>query len=192
MLVLYSTVSRLAYVINERFYGGSHYVWCAPARTDAMLPPNAPTSDPWQIYERYLAAADGDDRHEPIIDANRAGIIRGATAREAQKQISADDRETIEQIVKLARPADFRPLFMVIPYEGVRPIARPVPIDARASPTSEEFIIESLPRTRFDIWEWPNGNGPNDDPGNLSPAKEPPARGDDRNDLSRRARTDTR
>jgi hypothetical protein len=29
-LILYSVNSWLAYIINERYYGGEHFVWCAP------------------------------------------------------------------------------------------------------------------------------------------------------------------
>lgn len=155
MLILYSTVSRLAYTINERYYGGRHYVWCAPCRSqDPILPLNAASSDPWNIYQLYSKAIESGDGHADIIKSNKVGLIRGANARYDNKMISEETRQEIEQIVNLAGNDQFKPLFMVIPYQKVKGIVTTAPVAAKANPLSQEFIITDLPRKYFDIWPW--------------------------------------
>lgn len=153
-LILYSTVSSLAYEINERFYGGIHYVWCAPARaTDVFMTPNPPSSDPVALYHRYLEDVQAGDRHSDLITRNRNGIIRGASSREAQGVIKKAQRELIEQMALDASVRHFKPLLMIIPCTPVEHLVKPVAISDRAGTTSQEFIIEDLPPRHFDIMD---------------------------------------
>jgi hypothetical protein len=55
--------------------------------------------------------------------------------------------------VARAQITDFKPLLLVIPYAPVRDIVKPAEIGARAKATSEEYIIEALPRDSFDVLE---------------------------------------
>ena len=153
-LTLFSTVTSLAYLIGERFYRQRHYVWCAPAPpTDAHVSKNPPSSDPIGIYWTYHRDIAGGDRHSAAIEANRNGIIRGARNWCDRKVISEADCQLIEAIVRGAPLTEFRPLLLVIPWRSVQNKIAPVDPDRRARTTSEEYIIEFLPRRCFDILE---------------------------------------
>jgi hypothetical protein len=153
--ILYSAVSKLAYNINERYYDSRHYVWCAPAPShDALVNCNPESSNPWQICRNFNNAINSKDKHSSWISNNRAGIIRGAAAREAQGVIDAATRSEIEVIANDAELTDFSPLFLVIPYDLVKGLVRRVDVKSTASVLSQEYIIEDLPRKSFDLWPW--------------------------------------
>jgi hypothetical protein len=73
--------------------------------------------------------------------------------REQQGVIDQPTRELIEQVVKKATLVDFSPLLLVIPYTAVSGIVKRAAVTARARATSEEYIIENLPRNCFDVLE---------------------------------------
>lgn len=150
-LVLYSTISRLAYHIAERYYGGLHFVWCAPASVDPFAAKNPPSSDPLKLYWRLMQDVAANDAHSAAMAQNKAGLKNGANIKAASGVVTADQRDLIVKTVDLATMTDFAPLFLVIPFAGVAAIATPAPIDQRANPTSEEYVIEELPRDRFDV-----------------------------------------
>lgn len=158
-LVLYSTNTLLAYRINERFYGQIHYVWCSPFFSsstinllDVQMPPS---STPCDICKRFLDDVARQDRHSPNIEGNRAGLKKGKTFRKADGVINREQSEEIERIIEEASIEDYRPLLYVIPFEGVRDLVRPAPLSERAHPFSSEYVIDRLPRSRFDVLEWP-------------------------------------
>jgi hypothetical protein len=64
--------------------------------------------------------------------------------------------EEIKDIVAAAETRDFRPLLYVIPFRGLTPKVKQVPVNQRAHPLSIEFVIEALPSASFDaiIIEW--------------------------------------
>lgn len=153
-LVLYSATTKLAYWIAQKYYGETHYVWCAPKRdTDRFGFTNPPSSEPVSIYWTYKRDVDSGDGHSAIVEGNRRGIIRGATIKEQSGVIDQSTRELIEQMVKSAGLGDFSPLLLVIPYSAVESSVRPADIPNRARATSDEYIIESLPRNCFDVLE---------------------------------------
>lgn len=158
LLALYSTVTRLAYVINQEFYRGIHYVWCAPAPSqDASVLRNPDSSDPWWLFEQLARDIKKGELHSAIVDRNRSGLIRGAESRHAQGIIDEGQRLLIQAMVEEAVLIDFEPLFMVIPYSGVkdRNLVSSPSFRDRARATSHEFIIENLPRCDFDVWSSP-------------------------------------
>jgi hypothetical protein len=153
-LTLFSTVTNLAYWAAERFYGQCHHVWCAPAPAmDRFVPYNPPSSDPIQIYWSYHGDIVGGDEHSAMIAANRLGPIRGAAARCAQGMVDEGTRQLIEATVKRAPLTAFKPLLLVIPYSVVCDVVTPAEPGARAGVMAEEYIIEHLARTCFDILE---------------------------------------
>jgi hypothetical protein len=155
LFALYSTVTRLAYTINERYYRGSHFVWCAPApSTDALVPRNPPSSDPWHLFDAFKRDIGANDRHSWVIERNRTGLTRGAASKQADGVISEDERRAIEAWVEQADLEEFQPLFMVIPYNLVvtKGIVETPEIRARARPSSNELIIRNLPRGDFEVW----------------------------------------
>lgn len=153
-LILYSAVSRLAYAIAQRYYGAHHYVWCAPcAVPDQFGLANPPSSDPLAIYWRFYEDIKGGDHHSTQIEANRRGLIRGASVKQSAGVIDEDTRKRIEAGVAQAPLSDFLPLLLVMPYSVVGAIAKPADVTNRARATSEEDIIEALPRSCFDVLE---------------------------------------
>ena len=122
-LLLYSTNTWLAYVIAERYYGGEHYVWCAPvfdprkqSSVDMVLPP---TSSPCEIYRGLYEETKRGDRHSGKITENRGGILRGAAIKKNCRTITADEEREITEIIESAEIYDFRPLLYVIPFHQV-------------------------------------------------------------------------
>ena len=154
-LVLYSTGTWLAYAIAERFYGGLHHVWCtpffAPESTLAVNYKVPPSSSPFAIYRGLRDDVACGDQYSTKIEANKAGILNGAQVKLAAGAIGQREATDISLIVEKAQTCDFAPLIFIIPFDGVRDRIHEVPVEQRAHPLSVEFVIESLPRERFDI-----------------------------------------
>ena len=155
--LLYSVNTWLAYNIGLRYYGGVHYVWCSPifsARNHPVVlatPP--PTSCPSDIYHNLAEEVRRRDGHSAKISENRSGLVKGAQKKHAAGVITADELHDIEQIAEAAERADFRPLLYIIPFVGVSHLLTEVPIEKRAHPLSQEYIIEELPTDLFDAIE---------------------------------------
>jgi hypothetical protein len=137
------------------FYGDEHYVWCSPvfdARCRHGLhasPP--PTSCPGDIYHCLADEVRRRDLHSGKIAENRIGILKGAAVKHTLNIITEDEVGEITAIVNTAHVSDFAPLLYVIPHEPVAPLVKEVPVDRRAHPLSEEFVIEALPGDKFDV-----------------------------------------
>ena len=97
--VLYSTGTRLAYTIANRYYGGKHFVWCTTKFHSRTQPP---TSDPQSIARTYFEHAIKGDQHSHAITDNIAGILCGAEAKLKEGVISSREYEIIHQMVNLA------------------------------------------------------------------------------------------
>jgi hypothetical protein len=155
-LILYSVNTYLAFMLNERYYDGKHYVWCSEvfdARSNHQLGRYAsipPTSNPYEIYHNLREEVQRGDRHSAKIAANREGILRGAEAKRKAGVINESQFHDIRQTVKSVEISDFRPILYVIPYSNVATDVREATIEERAHPLSVELIIESLDRSHFD------------------------------------------
>lgn len=156
-LVLYSCCTWLAYMINEAYYEDLHYVWCTP-----HFDPNSrfsgasavpPTSSPREIYTSLYKEIQGGDRHSLKIAHIEFGILRGADVKRKHKIITQMQRDEITTIVECADLRDYSPLLLVIPFAPVAKDIKPVPIRDRAHPLSEEYILEDLERSAFDVIE---------------------------------------
>lgn len=155
--ILYSTNTWLAYIITEKFYLGSHYIWCTPnfhvnnqSLIDATTPP---TSTPYDILTSLNREVTRGDRHSVKMSENKVGIIRGASIKKTQGIITEEQEAEIIEIVNSSESRDFRPLLYVMAYCAVKGLLRPVAVKDRAHPLSNEFIIEELPRNLFDVIE---------------------------------------
>jgi hypothetical protein len=154
-LVLYSINTWLAFQIGERYYHREHYVWCTPFfngrsdKGDAGFVP--PTSCPSEIYRSLHGEWRAGDRHSAKIEQNRNGILRGVEAKRDTGVISENEKRDIVSIVERAEVRDFEPLIYVTPYGKVSRLSKEVPVDDRAHPLSEEYLIASLPRRLFDV-----------------------------------------
>jgi hypothetical protein len=160
-LVLYSTVTWLAYAIAEQYYGGNHYVWCTryfdPSAVPSIDYTVPPSSSPAEIYQGILEDVRRGDKHSAKIEANRAGILRGAQLRAGLAQIDGNVLSEITSIVTGAEIRDFLPLVLVIPYALAKPVLSAVPVSKRAHPMSIEFTIDRLSRTCFDVIQFTSG-----------------------------------
>ena len=161
-LLLYSTNTRLAYQIAQKYYGAEHYVWCTPhfdprtqARLDATVPPS---SSPAEIYRGLFDDVQRTDLHSAKIKDNRAGIGNSVEIKYDSGVISLDQAIEILKIVDAAGCQDFRPLLYVIPHALVKAMLREVPVEKKASLLSDEFMIDRLPRRFFDVLELPLGS----------------------------------
>lgn len=153
-LVLYSAVTELAYSLGQKYYHQLHYVWCAPRpEADRFALRNPASSDPISIYwHLYRDIADGDE-HSAQIEGNRRGLLFGASVKEQQGIVDQSTRQRIATVVERAPLRDFSPLLLVIPYASVSGIVKVADVAAAARATSEEYIIDRLPRTCFDVLE---------------------------------------
>lgn len=154
-LFLYSTNTLLAFHLNQTYYGELHYVWCSPFFGAANIPspyrPNPPSSSPQEIYESLTKDIQNNDRHSAKVKNNKAGLRRGANFKHQRGFITDLQRHEIFDKLRLAQITDFRPLIYLIPFPLVQTLARSVPVPHRANALVEEFIIERLPRSSFDI-----------------------------------------
>ena len=157
-LILYSTGTRLAFNINERFYGGVHWVWCSPyfAPFGGPLYTNPPSSSPSEIYRDLRRATESGDLHNAKIKDNKAGILKGAVAKRQAGVIDAQQFSDINSILSAAIVQDFNPVLYVIPFDRVGNLATLVPVEQLAHPLSVEYIIETLPNGNFDIIQFPD------------------------------------
>src|SRR5215510_6977031 len=119
-LLLYSTNTRLAYTISKEYYDDSHFVWCSPyfsARSVSGYDyTNPPSSSPGEIYNRLFAEVVAGDKHSAKIEANRAGIIKGAEKKCAEGRITKKQEQVIRKIVEDAETLSFLPLLYIIPF----------------------------------------------------------------------------
>ncbi len=159
--LLYSVNAYLAWAINERYYAGSHYVWCTAAfdtRAEGAYGAHSstpPSSTPKEIFgELQRAAAAGDKGSEKIASV-RVGIVNGAHTKLSDGKISSEIFDEIMLVIDRCEIRDFRPLLYLLPREGVADKLKPVPVDQRAHPLSMEYIIENLSKPEFDVIEFP-------------------------------------
>jgi len=155
--IFYSCCTRISYEIFQRHYGGMHYAWCSPCfdassrfSPDNLIPPS---SNPKDIYWGLKKDVDAADLHSAKIRETRLGIQKGARLKFNAGIIDDAEYREILQIAKHAQAADFTPVLYVIPVAPVRGMFGLVPLKGRASLFSEEYIIENLPRHRFDVIE---------------------------------------
>lgn len=155
-LVLYSTSTWLAFSIAKTYYADVHYAWCSPffsppSKLSGAAAP--PTSIPREIYENLYDEVIQNDSHSSAVDRNRVGILRGAACKRTANVITAEQEAEIGEIVKMAEVKLFAPLLFVIPFDGVKSLAKVVPPKERAHPMAIEYRIENLPRGLFDVLE---------------------------------------
>jgi len=77
--------------------------------------------------------------------------LRGVEFKLAAGEITSEQASEIASIVDAAEPQDFKPLIFVVPFMLVEKLLQPVPVNQRAHPLSDEFIIDRLPREKFDV-----------------------------------------
>jgi len=145
---LYSVNTLLAYEINEEFYGGTHYVWCAPRYDE---PKNPPSSNPKEICASLLRDIAGNDLHSGRISQNRAGLLLGVQKKYEAGKIDDDKRNELTYIINNADLSFFRPIIYVIDKSVIETGLRAVHAREKANYFSKEWRIEELKSAQFDI-----------------------------------------
>ena len=145
---LFSVNSYLAYMINQNYYSGVHYVWCATKYNDSGAPASA---NPCDIMRNYHRDVQTNDEHSLIISQNKLGILKGVDAKYEGNAISSDQRDELINIVSSAQLSLFRPILYIIVRERVLKRMEWVPLKRRASSFSRECIISNLATSEFDI-----------------------------------------
>lgn len=146
--ILYSTGTLLAYNIAKDYYNNIHYVWCTES-FDAALQPG--TSNPRTLCSRYLDQIIKKDRHAIEINNNKAGILKGASAKLKQGIITDEQYHEISLKVRFSCPEDFYPVIYLINKKAVKGKLKVVNPDDKASDTSIEYIIDDLKRNEFEL-----------------------------------------
>lgn len=158
-LLYYSTNTKLAYILNERFYSSNHFVWCSPVfdpeKLDAYdyrkrIPVS---SSPYKIYKNLIDDIISLDMHSSKIEQNRNSLKKGAAIMLDKGFIDTDDFTRIIRIIDKATFQDFSPVIYLIPKELVKDKIQLVEIDSAANPMSTEFQIEGLSNTEFELIE---------------------------------------
>ncbi|WP_441235516.1 hypothetical protein [Bradyrhizobium sp. 930_D9_N1_4] len=147
-------MTKLAYNINQQFYGNLHYLWCTPYfESDYSAPTFAvpPSSSPLEIYNRLKREVESGDGHDSLIKVKRLGARRGADAMEKRGKITAAQAKEIRTICKLADREQFKPLMCIIPRLEAIPYSQTVDVKSKAHPLSQEYVVADLPHTAFDV-----------------------------------------
>lgn len=145
---LYSVNTYLAHYINEKFYKGIHYVWCAP---EFYNDNNPPSSNPKEIYNSLYEEIKKCDKHSAKIEQNRLGLLKGVEAMFKSGVITKLDRDDIYIIIENAEIKHFTPLLYIIDQNRVKRKMNAVPRKERANVISDEFIIKDLYTNEFDV-----------------------------------------
>lgn len=146
--LLFSVGTSLAYSVDNEYYNGVHYVWCA-TKINSFTQPL--TSNPISIAKRWLRIVADGDIHVPDVDANTSGILNGAKLKLSNKHITKQDNKAIRSKVAVATYKDFLPVLYVIDTKKVKSRCIEVPPNRVASATSIEYIIEDLQDGEYDL-----------------------------------------
>jgi hypothetical protein len=151
--LLYSTNVYLKHWVQEKYWDGTHYVWCSEHFDNPPglhLPPSA---NPANIYKRLKDDIAGRDTHSEKIAQQKASLVELATRWSDNGQIKPTDCEEILFKVETAAWEDWKPLIYVIPRALLEARMKPVPIAKRASSQANEYIISDLHRNEFEVIE---------------------------------------
>jgi len=93
------------------------------------------------------------DRHSPKIEKNRAGLLNGVEAKFNAGIIDVDIRNDLLYIINTADITYFRPVIYVINRRLAAKKLIQVSAASAASLFSQEYIIQELKTSQFDIIE---------------------------------------
>lgn len=149
----------MKYLINEKYRGNIHYVWCSESFDSKTLGSYvsgslvAPTSNPKDIFLDLKRAVDATDKHNAKINEQISALSARAVKWEANAEISTLDKDDIIYMVnESAYFKHWRPLLYVIPRAPVEARLQAVPAALCAS-LGKEYILSDLRRDEFDLIE---------------------------------------
>jgi hypothetical protein len=157
--LLYSTNCFLKLLIQERYHGDVHYVWCSEAFDSKKLAGYTSaamvgaSSDPASIMRELKRDVETNDLHSAKIESQRASFIARAMNDCTAGTITSDNRDDITYLSDKMPITYWRPLVYIIPMtSALTGRVTEVPAKSRAS-FGPEFIILDLHRSEFDIIE---------------------------------------
>ena len=145
---LFSTTTRIAKNIDEDFYNGNHFVWIALKFDDKS---QAANSNPLTIANNFIREVTTYDGHHDKINANKVGIMNGATVMCRLKKIKLKEKMQIMTRVKIATYDEFLPLLYVIDTRKVAARIIEVPPNEAAKPDSPEYKLYDLHEGEFEL-----------------------------------------
>jgi hypothetical protein len=98
----------MKYLINEKYRGNVHYIWCSESFDSKTLSTYAsgslvaPTSNPKDIFLDLRKAVESTDKHNAKINEQISGLSARAVKWEASGEISAADKDDIIYMVNEA------------------------------------------------------------------------------------------
>ena len=156
--LLYSTNPFIKLIVQEKYRGDFHYIWCSESFDSNKLPGYsiaslvASTSNPASIYKDLSQGCKKGEKHCSKIGEIRTSLKALAVDWHKKGEINDDDKEELILLADEKDPMFWRPLIYVMPRDIVKAKLKPVKLSARAS-FGSEFVIEDLKRTEFDIIE---------------------------------------
>jgi hypothetical protein len=146
-ILYYSTNTKIAYEIAERFFDNQHYVWCAPE-----FDINPPSSNPKELFIRLRDDVEKSDNHSSKIRENKAGLLKAILWKKNKGLITEKIYLEIAKTIKKANINQFKPLIYLIPASNVSEFIIPQ-VQEKANVFSSEYIIEKLDRSKFHVIE---------------------------------------
>lgn len=144
-ILFYSTNTKLAYDIAEKYFNQQHYIWCAPE-----FDINPPSSNPRELFIRLRDDVEKLDHHSSKIRENKAGLRRAVLRKKVEGLI---DEKTYFELLRIIKNADidqFKPLIYIIPASNVAEIITPQ-LQKKANVFLHEYIIERLDHSQFHV-----------------------------------------
>ncbi len=92
-----------------------------------------------------------DDRADPKIEQHKEKLLEVAQQKQARGEITRDQYDAIEYEVSNSETRDFAPFLYLIVRERVKGRTQDVIVQKRANPNSEEYIIEDLDSSEFEM-----------------------------------------
>jgi hypothetical protein len=147
--LLYSTQTRLANRISQRYFNSVFHVHCC----ETFSPANNPrSSNPASLYQDFRRIVEDDDRGDPKMADIKRKLKEVALTKFAAGELTSTEYDSLTWEVNRAETRDFIPmLYLIVRSELKKKQLAPVPINARANPNSEEFIIASLKESQFEV-----------------------------------------
>jgi hypothetical protein len=157
--LLYSTNPLIKLLLQERFFGDVHYVWCSESHDSGSADPYSiashipPSSNPRDIYRDLGRAVERGDKHNATIVRVRAMYAALSEQSVAAGTMGSDERDELLYIANGSDLTLWRPVLYVIPRDSVAGRLEVVPAERRAG-AGQEFIIRDLARDEFDRIEF--------------------------------------
>jgi Glycosyl transferases group 1 len=146
--LFFSTTTHLAHMISKIYYSDLHYIWCTPSFNPVRTNPQS--ANPYEIYKNYLDEVN-NGYMGPTITKHKVGLINGVSVNRQKGIISLNQEQEILEIIYAAEIKHFKPIIYVIAASKVNSAIKAVPQSKKSDLFSQEFLLEQLNGSNFDI-----------------------------------------